>query len=182
MNDIFINPRNRARGLTIERANPAAMRQNMEARGFTPRALAVKMGIPENTVLSYLSGRRKMIPSKHIDKMASIFKCDELDLVLTEMNEEPAFKPRPVIVLDDVAKRPLPQYLSGERYHIRTKKAQAGIDGVFKFVGTAPGSGGRTHFMFQHTVGKYPITFTDIDINSGAVRIESCAKAQTRAA
>lgn len=170
--------RNRGTSVTQELLNRKAIQDRIDELGMTYAEVAEKAKLARSSVRDYATGAYRTAMSQTVDKLAKALQCDAYDLVLHvgEENPLPPMKPYHNPLMDDARKIPKPVFVIGERYAISSKMREyKQLDGIFRFMGEAPGND-RIHYMFEATHGKYLVSYTDIDINTGNIKIEPVGK------
>lgn len=163
-------------GLFVELISGDKLFDMMKEKRLDVAKLVKKSGLSESAIRKYLADEQTTISSKALDKLAKALRCSPLALVPDGgVPVEKAIPlPQPPKIVDLQAE-PLPQFKEGAAYVFRKKSSWRGQQpdqeersSVFKYVGAHKGND-RTHFMFQSVVGKYLVTYTDIDFKCGSV-------------
>ena len=163
-------------GLFVELISGDKLFDMMKEKRVDVAKLVKKSGLSESAIRKYLADEQTTISSKALDKLAKALRCSPLALIPeTGVPVEKVLPlPQPPKVVD-LQSEPLPQFKEGAAYIFRKKSAWRGQQpdqeersSIFRYVGSHKGNG-ITHFMFQSVVGKYLVTYTDIDFKCGAV-------------
>jgi len=172
MDEIFKPHRYRPH-MALDRVNGVALKKMAERRGLSIAKLSELASVPQSTIGNYLYGQQLLAESRTVNKLAEALKCDPIDIILCPGERSPVYtlKSKPEATVDDLMLMPKPEFVVGDKYHLKSKGGQCKefANGYFKFIGTAPAANGRTHYMFLHTAGKYPLTLTEIDFLCKAV-------------